>query len=105
MASSAIDLSTAVWRRSTYSNGTGGDCVEVAEAFPGAAHWRKSTYSNGDGGNCVEVCDAHTAVVPVRDSKAPHGPVLTITAPAWTSFVTSLKSPVTGVCGGPAPGR
>lgn len=33
--------------------------------------WRKSTYSNGDGGNCVEVCDAHTAVVPVRDSKAP----------------------------------
>ncbi|WP_369197065.1 DUF397 domain-containing protein [Streptomyces djakartensis] len=92
MASSAVDLSTAVWRRSSYSNGTGGDCVEVAEAFPGAAHWRKSTYSNGDGGNCVEVCDAHTAVVPVRDSKAPHGPVLTITAPAWTSFVMSLKS-------------
>ncbi|WVG04531.1 DUF397 domain-containing protein [Streptomyces iakyrus] len=56
------------------------------------AVWRKSTYSNGDGGNCLEVCDAHTAVVPVRDSKAPHGPVLTITAPAWTSFVTSLKS-------------
>jgi hypothetical protein len=105
MTSNGIDLSTAVWRRSSYSNGTGGDCVEVAEAFPGAAHWRKSTYSNGDGGDCVEVCDAHTAVVPVRDSKAPHGPVLTITAPAWTSFVTSLKSPNTGVCGGPAPGR
>ncbi|MEV0240347.1 DUF397 domain-containing protein [Streptomyces sp. NPDC050674] len=105
MASSAIDLSTAVWRKSTYSNGTGGDCVEVAEAFPGAAPWRKSTYSNGDGGDCLEVCDAHTAVVPVRDSKVPHGPVLTLTAPAWTSFVTSLKSPVTGVCGGPAPGR
>ncbi|MEW2611624.1 DUF397 domain-containing protein [Streptomyces sp. NPDC047880] len=92
MASSGVDLSTAVWRKSTYSNGSGGDCVEVAEAFPGAARWRKSTYSNGDGGDCLEVCDAHTAVVPVRDSKAPHGPVLTITAPAWTSFVTSLKS-------------
>ncbi|MER8222450.1 DUF397 domain-containing protein [Streptomyces sp. NPDC094143] len=105
MVNSARDLSAAVWRKSTYSNGDGGNCVEVAEAFPGAAHWRKSTYSNGTGGNCVEVCDAHTAVVPVRDSKAPHGPVLTITAPAWTSFVTSLKSPVTGVCGGPAPGR
>ncbi|MGC5036859.1 DUF397 domain-containing protein [Streptomyces sp. DT190] len=105
MASSGIDLTDAVWRKSSYSNGTGGNCVEVAEAFPGTARWRKSTYSNGSGGDCLEVCDAHTAVVPVRDSKAPHGPVLTITAPAWTSFVTSLKSPVTGVCGGPAPGR
>jgi hypothetical protein len=91
MASNGTDLSTAVWRKSTYSNGSGGNCLEVAEAFPGAARWRKSTYSNGDGGDCVEVCDAHTAVVPVRDSKVPHGPVLTITAPAWTSFVTSLK--------------
>nr|WP_235618023.1 DUF397 domain-containing protein [Streptomyces sp. CB02400] len=45
----------------------------------------------GTGGDCLEVCDAHTTIVPVRDSKVPHGPVLTITAPAWTSFVTSLK--------------
>ncbi|MGA5880458.1 DUF397 domain-containing protein [Streptomyces cellulosae] len=91
MVRSGIDLSDAVWRKSSYSNGTGGNCVEVAEAFPGAARWRKSTYSNGDGGNCLEVCDAHTAVVPVRDSKVPDGPVLTVTAPAWTSFVASLK--------------
>lgn len=91
MASTGIDLSTAVWRRSSYSNGTGGDCLEVAEAFPGAARWRKSSHSNGDGGDCLEVCDAHTGVVPVRDSKVPHGPVLTVTAPAWTTFVTSLK--------------
>ncbi|MGV9920509.1 DUF397 domain-containing protein [Streptomyces cellulosae] len=81
----------ARWRKSSYSNGDGGNCVEVAEAFPGAARWRKSTYSNGSGGNCLEVCDAHTAVVPVRDSKVPDGPVLTVTAPAWTSFVASLK--------------
>ncbi|MGA5603762.1 DUF397 domain-containing protein [Streptomyces griseoincarnatus] len=91
MATSAIDLSHAVWRKSTYSNGDGGDCVEVAEAFPGAARWRKSTYSNGTGGDCLEVCDAHTAVVPVRDSKVPDGPVLTVTAQAWSSFVASLK--------------
>lgn len=95
MASNGIDLSTAVWRKSSYSNGSGGDCVEVAEAFPGAAAWRKSTYSNGDGGDCVEVCDAHTGIVPVRDSKLPHGPVLTLTARAWTSFVASLKSAAT----------
>lgn len=91
MASTGIDLSTAVWRTSSYSNGTGGDCIEVAEAFPEAARWRKSSHSNGDGGDCLEVCDAHTDVFPVRDSKVPHGPVLTVTAPAWTSFVTSLK--------------
>ncbi|WP_432057253.1 DUF397 domain-containing protein [Streptomyces sp. bgisy022] len=92
MASSDVELSVAVWRKSSYSNGTGGNCVEVAEAFPGAAHWRKSSHSNGSGGDCLEVCDAHTGVVPVRDSKVPHGPVLTVTAPAWTTFVTSLKS-------------
>ncbi|MFI2505662.1 DUF397 domain-containing protein [Streptomyces sp. NPDC018972] len=91
MGSNGIDLSTAVWRKSSYSNGDGGNCVEVAEAFLGAARWRKSTYSNGSGGDCLEVCDAHTTIVPVRDSKAPHGPVLTITAPAWTSFVASFK--------------
>ncbi|MEU5145126.1 DUF397 domain-containing protein [Streptomyces sp. NPDC021139] len=55
---------------------------EVAEAFPGAARLRKSTCSNGTGGDRLEVCDAHTAVVPVRDSKVPHGPVLTVTAAA-----------------------
>ncbi|MFD4951826.1 DUF397 domain-containing protein [Streptomyces sp. NPDC058451] len=85
-------MSTAVWRKSSYSNGDGGDCVEVAEAFPGAARWRKSSYSNGDGGNCVEVADGLTGIVPVRDSKLCHGPVLTVTAPAWTSFVTALKN-------------
>lgn len=96
MASNGIDLSTAVWRKSTYSNGDGGDCVEVAEAFPGAALWRKSSHSNGSGGDCVEVADGLAGIVPVRDSKVPHGPVLTVAAPAWTSFVTALTD-------GPAP--
>lgn len=92
MASNGNDLSTAVWRKSSYSNGTGGDCVEVAEAFPGAALWRKSSYSNGSGGDCVEVADGLVGIVPVRDSKVPHGPVLTVTAPAWTSFVSALTT-------------
>lgn len=67
----------------------------MAEAFPGAAAWRKSSYSNGTGGDFLEVCDAHTGVVPVQDSKIPHGPVLTVAAPARTSFVVPLKSPAT----------
>ncbi|MGH3326119.1 MAG: DUF397 domain-containing protein, partial [Streptomyces sp.] len=33
-----------------------------------AAIWRKSSYSNQDGGACVEVSDNFAAVVPVRDS-------------------------------------
>ena len=52
MASNRIDLSDALWTKSSYSNGDGGECVEVASDFPGAALWRKSTYSNGDGGDC-----------------------------------------------------
>jgi hypothetical protein len=56
------------------------------------ASWRKSSYSNGDGGNCVEVADGYTGIVPVRDSKDPHGPALLITAAAWTDFVNALKA-------------
>ncbi|WP_406338484.1 DUF397 domain-containing protein [Streptomyces sp. NBC_00649] len=91
MASKDIDLSGARWRKSSYSNGDGGDCVEIAEAFPGAAHWRKS--SNGSGGECVEVADGHPALVPVRDSKTARsgGPVLLFRTRAWASFVANLK--------------
>ncbi|MET9359837.1 DUF397 domain-containing protein [Streptomyces sp. NPDC006632] len=53
--------------------------------------WRRSTYSNGDGGNCVEVADNLAGVVPVRDSKAPNGPALIIPAGAWVSFVRAVK--------------
>ncbi|MER6995083.1 DUF397 domain-containing protein [Streptomyces sp. NPDC000410] len=84
------DLSTARWFKSSYSNGEGGDCVEVAYDFPGAAPWRKSTYSNGDGGSCVEVLDNVPGVVPVRDSKVPSGPVLVVNAPAWAAFIDGV---------------
>ncbi|MBQ0828586.1 DUF397 domain-containing protein [Streptomyces tagetis] len=54
--------------------------------------WRKSSYSNDDGGDCVEVADHLPGVVPVRDSKNPQGPVLLITARAWAPFLSGLKS-------------
>ncbi|MFD8171808.1 DUF397 domain-containing protein [Streptomyces sp. NPDC059709] len=93
MASNRIDLSDALWTKSSYSNGDGGECVEVASDFPGAALWRKSTYSNGD---CVEVADGIPGLVPVRDSKVSRGgdgdgPVLLLTARAWAPFVTALS--------------
>ncbi|MCH5677128.1 DUF397 domain-containing protein [Streptomyces gilvus] len=92
MASNRIDLSDAFWFKSSYSNGDGGECVEVAADFPGAALWRKSSYSNGDGGNCLEVADNIPGLVPVRDSKIPQGPALILTAAAWAPFVASLKA-------------
>lgn len=56
------------------------------------ASWRKSSYSNANGGECVEVADGYTGIVPVRDSKDPHGPALLIPAGAWTEFVDALKA-------------
>ncbi|MDX3535032.1 DUF397 domain-containing protein [Streptomyces sp. MB09-01] len=56
-----------------------------------AVAWRKSSYSNPDGGQCVEVSDDFAAVVPVRDSKNAHGPVLVFPAEQWASFVAALR--------------
>ena len=54
--------------------------------------WFKSSYSNSDGGDCVEVADGLPGVVPVRDSKVPHGPALIFGAAAWSPFVSALKA-------------
>jgi hypothetical protein len=78
------------WRKSSYSGGESGQCLEVTDPTAYAA-WRKSSYSGGDSGDCLEVNDsALPARIPVRDSKNPHGPAVTFAAPAWTAFVTSL---------------
>ncbi|MEU3504229.1 DUF397 domain-containing protein [Streptomyces hundungensis] len=55
------------------------------------AHWRKSTYSNPSGGDCGEVADNFTGVVPVRDSKVDGGPVLIVAAGAWAPFIEAVK--------------
>ncbi|MFI8911599.1 DUF397 domain-containing protein [Streptomyces sp. NPDC053513] len=55
------------------------------------ARWFKSSYSNGEGGNCVEVSYDVTDLVPVRDSKVPDGPALVVAAAAWSAFVSGLK--------------
>jgi hypothetical protein len=58
-----------------------------------AAVWRKSSYSDGGASNCVEVAHGYTHLVPVRDSKAaPHGPVLVFATTSWSSFLTKVKS-------------
>ncbi|MFJ9442376.1 DUF397 domain-containing protein [Kitasatospora sp. NPDC101235] len=60
-----IELARAVWRKSSHSGGNGGDCIEVAPGFPG--------------------------LVPVRDSKDPHGPALVFPAAAWDSFIAAIQ--------------
>ena len=60
-----IDLSRAVWRKSSYSNGNGGQCVEVARNLPGT--------------------------VAVRDSRNPHAAALAFPPSAWRAFLTDLK--------------
>ncbi|MGP4004176.1 DUF397 domain-containing protein [Streptomyces sp. 8N706] len=61
-----------------------------ATSLTGAV-WRKSSYSGQNGGDCVEVADGVPGVVPVRDSKDPHGPALLFSTEAWSAFVTQLK--------------
>ncbi|MFI8346368.1 DUF397 domain-containing protein [Streptomyces sp. NPDC085596] len=53
------------------------------------AHWYKSSYSNGEGGNCVEVAASVPGVVPVRDSKVSDGAVVIVGVSAWAHFIDS----------------
>lgn len=66
MTSQGVDLSRAIWRKSSQSASNGGQCVEVARNLPG--------------------------IVAVRDSKHHDGPVLTFTAPEWQSFISGIKA-------------
>jgi hypothetical protein len=52
------------------------------------ATWRKSSYSGGSGGQCVEVADA--GGVAIRDTADRQGPMLTFSAGAWERFTASL---------------
>ena len=55
------------------------------------AVWRKSSYSGSNGGTCVEVGTAGLAVA-VRDSKDPDGPLLAFAADTWKAFAEQVKA-------------
>ncbi|MGJ6960501.1 DUF397 domain-containing protein [Streptosporangium sp. G11] len=61
-----MDLSVAVWRKSSLSGDNGAQCVEVAVNLPGA--------------------------IAVRDSKDPDGANLLFTSAGWRAFVGGIKS-------------
>jgi hypothetical protein len=56
--------------------------------------WVKSTYSGGEGGQCVEWAPAQvpsTGLVPVRDSKSPDGPSLSVPSTAWAGLLDFVR--------------
>ncbi|MCC3770740.1 DUF397 domain-containing protein [Streptomyces sp. UNOC14_S4] len=64
----ATDSSHAIWVKSSYSGGTGGECVEFAPDLISTS-----------------------GIVPIRDSKAVGGPALVIPLAGWSVFVTHAK--------------
>jgi hypothetical protein len=57
-----------------------------------SAIWRKSTYSSNNGGNCVEVARNLPGVIAVRDSKNPSGPALIFTPDEWSAFLSGASA-------------
>ena len=52
--------------------------------------WRKSSYSDGNGGDCVETASGN-GVIQVRDTPDRDGPSLSVPAVAWQRFIDALK--------------
>jgi hypothetical protein len=61
------------------------------------AAWRKSSFSGGNGGACVEVAivsggtEASGGAVALRDSKNPTGPALLFTPDEWREFTRAVR--------------
>ncbi|MFD4610818.1 MULTISPECIES: DUF397 domain-containing protein [unclassified Streptomyces] len=52
--------------------------------------WFKSSYSGGSGTECIEAAFVASGVL-VRDSKQPGHAHLTVSAEAWTGFVAGAR--------------
>jgi hypothetical protein len=56
-----------------------------------SAAWRKSSYSGGNGGGCVEVAALPDDRRLVRDSKDREGPVLVFASAEWRAFTAGVR--------------
>lgn len=54
-------------------------------------HWRKSSFSGGEGGSCVEVAEAGDGGRYLRDTKDRGRPAHYFTAAEWAAFVEGVK--------------
>lgn len=55
------------------------------------ALWRKSSRSQGSGQACVEVATNLPGIVAIRDSKNSDGPNLLSSPAAWQAFLADLR--------------
>jgi hypothetical protein len=55
--------------------------------------WRKSTYSEGNGGSCIETASSN-GVILVRDTTDREGQTLVFSAVAWQEFTRRCGSSV-----------
>jgi Domain of unknown function (DUF397) len=100
-----VNMEAVRWRKSSYSGGDGGECVEVAELWRKSSHsggdggqcievaelWRKSSHSGGGGGECVEIANLFPTIA-IRDSKDPDGPRLALDRAVFAAFVQTVRS-------------
>lgn len=61
--------------------------------------WRTSSYSNGAGGMCVEVARVGDGVA-VRDSKNPDGAILAFSGAEWQAFLAGARAGEFDLLGG-----
>jgi hypothetical protein len=52
--------------------------------------WRKSTYSDSNGGNCLETATGSDVIL-VRDTTNRDGVMLSVPAETWRAFTNSLR--------------
>jgi len=55
------------------------------------AEWRKSSRSQGTGSNCVEIAPGLPAAVAVRDSKHPTAGTHLVRSATWRAFLDGIK--------------
>jgi hypothetical protein len=72
-----VDLSGAAWRKSSYSGGNGGQCVEVA--------------------TIIGTADRPQTICAVRDSTNPEGPALAFSPGRWRAFARRVKAGTFGL--------
>ncbi|WP_330316678.1 DUF397 domain-containing protein [Streptomyces platensis] len=63
----------------------------AAQRFSDGMNWFKSSYSGSAGGDCLEVATCPHAIR-IRDSKNPGGPILTLSAAAWSAFLADVAN-------------
>lgn len=64
--------------------------MSVSPQPPSEPVWFKSSYSGGNTTECVEAALVPSGVL-VRDSKAPSGPHVKVSADAWCKFLGATR--------------